>query len=670
MANESSQDIKGEKKYRSMFLWGCVMPLFLMLGLCVVLAIWFAVKSPVPDVPPDYIKNAEQPIKDKLSQLEERRKALEKEKKKSYDIDRTVQAFYSMEKTIAEAKNFKDLTTFIMQKESDKIPPEVAELKYRFFNIYKNLLEESDSLDETNSIYNLASGTLLDLLSTFDYGLLSINNEQARKIWDKRINENDLRTNIRKRLSKHRAALLDFYTNFLRLSAKYYREWDKLCSLRDRAYLAIYENDWNEAIKSASAAVELAPHEKEAHILLAMSLLERKGETDVSAADSIISEYIEKHNGQEAPAHLLKGVINMKQKKFDQAVIDFDQAAAYYPKQQEELLDLLNLYKKRSFLNKSKEGRVIINLYRGIMTGSGYFSPDFQKARVHMARGEKDMARKKIFDHFFRRRLQGQWDKVLADFRYSNNFLETELLEINASDLKGKISLQIEPAFFTNSVIVTVRNEGSSDIHNMTILLCVRFTDMFKGDYVSFPVGDTVALLKAGESITVGRRNISAVTQENLGSPRKFKDIIDYAAVLISDELISWVESKTAPQIKEPGPMEKTKNMAIELVNNLIESMSSAGTREDEKKKQKEMAEAVINTLTEISQSLKNKDSSASTENLKLIADELSKKAAEYISEKGAGKSKTSQQELKAVLDSVMKEAMEKAGKKPEKDKK
>jgi len=92
--------------------------------------------------------------------------------------------------------------------------------------------------------------------------------------------------------------------------------------------------------------------------------------------------------------------------------------------------------------------------------------------------------------------------------------------------------------------------------------------------------------------------------------------------------------------------------------------MNSPGTREEEKKKQKEMAESIITTLSDISQSLKDKGS-ASDENLKMIADELSQKAAEYISEKANGKSKISQEELKSMLDSVMKEAMEKAGKKP-----
>jgi tetratricopeptide (TPR) repeat protein len=382
-----------------------------------------------------------------------------------------------------------------------------------------------------------------------------VDREQAKKVWQKRLDDSAKYDRIKSRLEKEQDEMIDLLFEYSEISAKYIREWNRLCSARDRAYLAFYERDWEELINCAQSAADMAPHEKEAHTLLALALVERGKETDASSAKSVINDILKENNGQHAPALLLRGVIEMKAKNFDRAVLDFDQSAAYYPKQTEEIADTLNLYRKRSYLNNSKEGRVIINTYRGITTGAGYFSPDFQKARIYVEKDQKDVAKQKIFDHFFRRRLQGQWDKILADFQFCKSYLDTEL--------PSPIDLSIEPAWLTNSVIVTVNNKGKTDIHNVTVLLCVRFTDMFRGDYMSFPVGESVALLPADSSVTVGRQNISDITRENIGSVKKWKDIIEYGAVLISDEVITWLPPAPKPMASENAPAESGQKSII-----------------------------------------------------------------------------------------------------------
>ena len=320
--------------------------------------------------------------------------------------------------------------------------------------------------------------------------------------------------------------------------------------------------DPGEVIANASAAVKLAPDEKEAHILLAMALLERNGESDLALAESVLDDFLKKHPSS-ASGHLLRGVAKIRAKRSGEAATDFAQAAVYFPKQQEELSNRLGVYRKRAYLNKSMEGRIIVNAYRAMMSGSGYFSPDFQLARLLLESGRKEEARRKIFDHFFRRRMQGEWDKVLDDFRFSWRFLNTELFRIDAGAAET-LKLSIDSAFFTNSVILKMTNDGKEPLHNVTILLCVRFTDMFKGDYISFPVGETLAVLPPGRSVEIGRRGIGEVSERILGVKKKFKDIIEYAAVVISDETISWIESKTVGDIL-PDPPEETSVPAKEV---------------------------------------------------------------------------------------------------------
>ncbi|MFA6292286.1 MAG: hypothetical protein WC637_10915 [Victivallales bacterium] len=542
-------------------LFGCILPLGLFFLLCIFLAFWLHPGNKAPERPP-FIKNAEPKVE------EIRKEFIRKlpEKKNEYDIDQTVMALYSIEKALAEAKNFESLTPFILQKQSDLVAPEIANLKYRFFNVYKKMLEAKDKAAEMDSIYKVTSGALSDIAGMTGYDLVTgvrIDREQAKKVWQKRLDDAAKYDRIRDRLEKEQDEMIDLLFEYSETSAKYIREWNRLCSARDRAYLAFYERDWDELINCAQAAAKMAPHEKEARTLLALALIERGKETDLSSAKSVLEDTLKENNGQHAPALLLLGVIEMKAKNFDKAMLDFDQSAAYYPKQVEEVTDTLNLYKKRAYLNSSKEGRVIINTYRGISTGAGYFSPDFQKARIYIEKGQKDIAKQKIFDHFFRRRLQGQWDKVLSDFQFCRSYLDT--------DLPGLIDLSIEPAWLTNSVIVTVNNKGKTDIHNVTVLLCVRFTDMFRGDYMSFPVGESTAILPAGSTVNVGRQNISDITKDNIGSVKKWKDIIEYGAVLISDEVITWLPPAPKLPADENHPGESVqKNTIADKITELI----------------------------------------------------------------------------------------------------
>jgi hypothetical protein len=534
-------------------LFGCILPLALLFLFCVFLALWL---HPVKNAPerPAFIKDAETKVEEIQKQVTQNFF----EKKNDYDIDQTVMALYSIEKALAEARNFESLTPFILQKQSGLVAPEIANLKYRFFNVYRKMLESKDKVAEMDSVYKVTTGALSDIIGMTGYDLVSgvrVDREQAKKVWQKRLDDSAKYDRIKSRLEKEQDEMIDLLFEYSEISAKYIREWNRLCSARDRAYLAFYERDWEELINCAQSAADMAPHEKEAHTLLALALVERGKETDASSAKSVINDILKENNGQHAPALLLRGVIEMKAKNFDRAVLDFDQSAAYYPKQTEEIADTLNLYRKRSYLNNSKEGRVIINTYRGITTGAGYFSPDFQKARIYVEKDQKDVAKQKIFDHFFRRRLQGQWDKILADFQFCKSYLDTEL--------PSPIDLSIEPAWLTNSVIVTVNNKGKTDIHNVTVLLCVRFTDMFRGDYMSFPVGESVALLPADSSVTVGRQNISDITRENIGSVKKWKDIIEYGAVLISDEVITWLPSAPKPMASENAPAESGQKSII-----------------------------------------------------------------------------------------------------------
>ncbi len=578
----SEENAQKKNKFRPV-VFGCLIPSAGFLVLAIIAALLLSRAEP-PGKKPEYIKSAEPRIEQRISNVE--KKILE-HASDSYDPDTTVMALFSMETAIRNAGNFEQLTEYIVQESPEKVAPEIQLLKYRFFNVYKKLLSNKDSEADAKSIYRTAQGALLDFASTVDPLAFTYSRAQAQKIWEKHQAQVRMDADLRRRIERNQDEIVDFLFEFMTLSSKYYKEWEQLCALRDRAYLAAWEGSRDEVIANASAAVRLAPDEKEAHILLIMALLERNREDDLAVANGLIDDFLEKYPDN-ASGYLLRGVAKVRGKHLNEAATDFAQAAVYFPKQQEELSNRLGVYRKRAYLNKSMEGRIIVNAYRAMMSGSGYFSPDFQLARLMLEDGRKTEARKKIFDHFFRRRMQGEWDKVLDDFRFSYRFLNTDLFKID--DGSGNtVDIAIDSAFFTNSVILKVTNTGGKPLHNVTILLCVRVTDMFKKDYISFPVGETLALLKPGQTVEIGRRNIGEVSENILGMKKKFKDIIEFAAVMISDETISWIESKNVGEIlpepvKEKKPLhlgkakttadvltEKAKEVVKDAVNSVID---------------------------------------------------------------------------------------------------
>lgn len=578
----SEENAQKKNKFRPV-VFGCLIPSAGFLVLAIIAALLLSRAEP-PGKKPEYIKSAEPRIEQRISNVE--KKILE-HASDSYDPDTTVMALFSMETALRNAGNFEQLTEYIVQESPEKVAPEIQLLKYRFFNVYKKLLSNKDSEADAKSIYRTAQGALLDFASTVDPLAFTYSRAQAQKIWEKHQAQVRMDADLRRRIERNQDEIVDFLFEFMTLSSKYYKEWEQLCALRDRAYLAAWEGSRDEVIANASAAVRLAPDEKEAHILLIMALLERNREDDLAVANGLIDDFLEKYPDN-ASGYLLRGVAKVRGKHLNEAATDFAQAAVYFPKQQEELSNRLGVYRKRAYLNKSMEGRIIVNAYRAMMSGSGYFSPDFQLARLMLEDGRKTEARKKIFDHFFRRRMQGEWDKVLDDFRFSYRFLNTDLFKID--DGSGNtVDIAIDSAFFTNSVILKVTNTGGKPLHNVTILLCVRFTDMFKKDYISFPVGETLALLKPGQTVEIGRRNIGEVSENILGMKKKFKDIIEFAAVMISDETISWIESKNVGEIlpepvKEKKPLhlgkakttadvltEKAKEVVKDAVNSVID---------------------------------------------------------------------------------------------------
>ena len=316
------------------------------------------------------------------------------------------------------------------------------------------------------------------------------------------------------------------------------RSGDQLSLLRDRAWLAVASGDWEAARASAEIAIDKAPMEREAHLILAMALIEGGDAEDQERAAVLLEEYIQEHPDHSAPAFLLRGVLAERQGDAKNARLLMQQSAAYYPRQAENLDDMLDPYRMRSYLRRSREGAVILEQYRSMMLGAGYFSPDLELARTLFSEGRDDEARAKVLDHFARRRAQQQWDFVLSDLQFCHDLLGPDYWKIFPED--HWLDLEVSATMFGSGLNVAVNNRSDKDLHNATLVLVLHFTDMVPGDYVAIAAGKTVPSVKAGETTTFDDVEIA---EEVGGIEKTAADIVHHRAILVTNEAVVWVDT-------------------------------------------------------------------------------------------------------------------------------
>ena len=317
--------------------------------------------------------------------------------------------------------------------------------------------------------------------------------------------------------------LLRAMTDYSEVYYRYVDEWDDLSVLRDRAYLAAHNGDWDTVVDAATVAIEKAPQEKEAHLLLAMALIEQDQPEQDGRILALLDEYISEHPDSTAPAFQLLGIQHTRMGRTADARLALQQSAAYYPKQAEQLTDMLDPYKVRSFLRKSREGGFILELYKSTMLGAGYWSPDLQMARMLFESGETEAGKEKVLDHFSRRRNQQQWDFVLSDIEFCYDLLGPSFWEIFPEDTY--LDLEIEQTMFGSSLNVGINNRSDRTLRNASLLLALQFTDMYATDYEVMAAPRTLPAVPAREETSFGTIEVEL---ELFGGTKTVDDIVHH----------------------------------------------------------------------------------------------------------------------------------------------
>lgn len=486
----------------------------------------------------------------------------------AYDIDKTIRVIHEIDLAMQEKQSLEEYLQWASRQDYADVAPEVLEKRKEILGILMRLYAKQVEADDQEAMWQVTSELLLSAFSVVQVSGeaslvspmagLEVDREQAQQLLTELKSERAAHKQLMRDITAIETELMAAMVDYGEAYYPYVEEWDQLSVLRDRAYLAVYNGEWEAALAAADLAIEKAPKEREAHLLKAMALIELDNEENAGEIQDLLATYVEDHPDASAPALVLLGVHQARRGDSTQAQLSFQQSAAYFPKQADALTDMVDPYKMRSFLRKSREGSFIVELYKSTMLGAGYFSPDLQLAKMLFDRGDLEGGRQKVLDHFARRRAQKQWDFVVSDIAFCHDLLGPYFWEIFPEETYLDLDAGPSMMGMGSALNVSVTNRSERTLHNATLLLAIQFTDMYAGDYEVLATPQTVPAVLASDTTDFGSIDVEL---EKDGTPKTVTDIVHTRAVLISDEAVSWVDTPAykLAELKELAEKRKTR---------------------------------------------------------------------------------------------------------------
>jgi hypothetical protein len=546
---------------RSKSVLGCTILLILVVGAS--LASWWVINQRAHQAQGQRADEEFAPVLDKLlgaptDQQQEKDSAAAQEPEQSsdgYDIDRTMQVIHALDSALAGEGGADSLRSYLQglaQMNYQGVAPEVLKARAEFLAVLKDIYAVQIQDEQQEAMWEVTSELILTTLSTVQVGgeleatglgstaSFQVDRARAREaLGELRERQTDKRERIARRAELD-GQLVEALLSYSEVYYRYVEEWDRLCVLRDRSYLAAASNRWQEAKGLAAKAIELAPNETEAHLLHALAQIEL-GEglgEGVDGPSIWLQDFIEKHPDQSAPALLLLGVHKARRGERDGARLDFEQSATYFPRQAALLSANRGPYRQRTFLRKTREGNRILELYKATMLGAGSFSPDLQMAKLSFEEGDFEGGQQKVMDHFSRRRAQQRWDLVLSDLQFCHALLGEDYRRIFPEE--AWLDLLVKPTLLGSGLKLAVRNRSPHTLHNATLVLVLQFTDMHPDDYETMTAAKTEPAVLAHETTSFGDLDVEL---ELHGLTKGRDDIVQHRAILVSDEAVIWVDT-------------------------------------------------------------------------------------------------------------------------------
>lgn len=493
-----------------------------------------------------------------------------------YDIEETVRILNGLELAQAQSADFYSYLEYMAKQDYSMVPKDVIAAKAELLPIMQEMLMlERKNAELTGltaifsslgtGLYELAKESDLSVSESGVAGIISIMTSPIPAILGKTITESKdaafnhfekqqkLKADNKKAIDILRAKYLAYLNDFTPIYMKYINEWERLCLDKDKAYLALYSNRYLDCYQTTLEILEKYPANREAMLLKALASINlAKSMTVNTVGDNVVltvgngsenerygymveaqttlDNYIDLYPGKAAPALVLMGELEQLKGNNVRAISYFDQAAIEYPKQADELKDMLNSYYIRSYLSATPEGSYLMRLYSSTMEGYGWFSPNFHKALYWESVGENTKAANEIYNHFFRRDNQGLYDCLLTDMEFceANLYKTFKLQFMESAAINVSVAKDVN-VFGKNGVKITLSNNSDLNLENVRLFACFHLKDMYTNEYAVFPC----------ETINVFAQK---ATHTWSTPDYQIENIVRVRAIMMTDDRVCWVD--------------------------------------------------------------------------------------------------------------------------------
>ena len=498
-----------------------------------------------------------------------------------YDIEQTVKVMNALDAALESNSNLDDYLQAFARTDLSRVAPDILKNKTELLDILqemRSLDREEADINATNAFIGLIHTTKTSAATTVDslpqiisggiVGAVVIIGKEtvssACNEWENYTNaKHDLSAHFRVKMTEIKNHLLKYISSSIPIYEKYCREWDALCLKKDKAYIDIYNGRFDQSLKTTNEILEKYPENRETLLLNALSMVmlgmkSLEGEAASKAplsclyasadattsmegnssayfekSTAVLDKYISLYPSYSAPALVLQGIIAICRGEETQGLTLLDQASIEFPRQASHLKEMFQLYKARTYLNKSVEGKYLLRLYLSTMEGYGMFSPNLIKSGYYAQRNEAELSKKEMFNHFFRRGNQESYDCLLSDMQFCEMFLDSSFRKmfVEHSFLDVVISKSIMD---NNKLNVSIDNRSNVTLQNVRIFLCLHLTDMYTDEY---------AIVK------VPSKNLVPAFQKTDFEPISFNyenktndDISHIRAIVMTDDAICWLD--------------------------------------------------------------------------------------------------------------------------------
>ena len=514
-----------------------------------------------------------------------------KEPGATYDLEKTIRVVNAIELAQVRSENFDEFLDFMARQDYTDVDPRILEAKRKLFPILQRTYELQQEYEQLSDAWMLMRGvarggqTFVENTSASEafrimhgdiFALLGfIGGEDADKSTNEAFAQYEKDKKLKSQMQQDLNELKGMYRQYLEeytpIYKEYMEQYDRLCLEKDKAYLALYGGQPDEALRYTDNILQQYPNNAETMLLNAMAdLLVGTTENVQLPANSIVNSnpevmipdslpqpvptmnshfrraqqtlerYTNKYPDRTAPAMLLEGLLQKQLGNEQAALRYFDLAGQEYPRQAAQLTDMLDSYNMRNYTTKTAEGLYLRRIYASTMEGCGLFSPNLQKAKFYSDKGNMEKAKKEVHDHFFRRINQGVYDELLSDMQFceENLYAPFNDLLFEPSYLDVKVKPQSEWLFWDSDNImeVSINNRSDLALENVRVFLCIHYTDMYRDEYDVIRVPKAAGRLEAHSSVdldTVG-----------LHYPGKtYEDITRIRAIVVADKEICWVDN-------------------------------------------------------------------------------------------------------------------------------